>query len=70
MDARQEHFPWEDAGGRLGDTLMPLLSFNRARQRVRRDYAFSGRGAGIRRLPRLRWMLPGISSRRRKGFRA
>lgn len=33
MAARQEHFPWEEAGEKLGDTLMPLLAFNRARQR-------------------------------------
>ena len=44
MDARQEHFPWEDAGGRLGDTLMPLLSFNRARQRDSADYAILWEG--------------------------
>ena len=44
MDARQEHFPWEDAGGRLGDTLMPLLSFNRARQRDSSDYAILWEG--------------------------
>lgn len=33
MDARQEHFNWDEAGEKLNDTLMPLLSFCRTRQR-------------------------------------
>lgn len=44
LDARQEHFPWEEAGTRLSDTLLPLLSFNRARQRDAADYAILWQG--------------------------
>lgn len=50
LDARQEHFPWEDAGERLSDTLLPLLAFNRARQRDSADYAILWQG---RRHPRI-----------------
>lgn len=38
--AQQEHFPWEEAGEKLSDTLMPLLAFNRARARDPADYAW------------------------------
>lgn len=48
MEARQEHFNWEEAGEKLGDTLMPLLSFCRARQRGNEGQAILWEG---RKLP-------------------
>ena len=44
MDAGTEHFPWNDAGERMGDTLTALLGFLRARRRDEREYAFLWQG--------------------------
>ncbi len=39
-EARMAHIPWEDAGEKLLDTLMPLMAFIRARKRDTTDYAW------------------------------
>ncbi len=44
LDTQQEHFDWEAAGERLGDTLTPLLSFVRARRRDATEYAWLWQG--------------------------
>ncbi|MGN0755166.1 MAG: ATP-dependent DNA helicase [Aristaeellaceae bacterium] len=44
MTAQNESFPWEEAGERLSDTLLPLLSFVRARRRDTTAYAWLWQG--------------------------
>lgn len=44
MTAQNEYFPWEEVGERVGDTLMPLLSFVRARRRDITEYAWLWQG--------------------------
>ena len=41
---QNEHFDWDDAGEKLGDTLLPLLSFVRARRREAGEYALLWQG--------------------------
>ena len=48
MAAQQEHFRWEDAGEDVRDTLLPLLSYLRARRRPAEEYAFLWRGGKTR----------------------
>lgn len=40
LDAQGEHFPWEEAGEKLSDTLSELLGLQRALRRDSSDYAF------------------------------
>lgn len=42
--AQNEHFNWDEAGEKLGDTLLPLLSFVRARRRDTTEYAWLWQG--------------------------
>jgi len=44
ISAQNEHFNWDEAGEKLGDTLLPLLSFVRARRRDAAEYAFLWQG--------------------------
>ena len=39
MTAQNEYFPWDEAGEKVSDTLLPLLSFVRARRRDTTEYA-------------------------------
>jgi len=48
MAAANEYFPWDEAGERLGDTLLALLSFLRARRRDAAEYAFLWQGRKTR----------------------
>ena len=48
MAAANESFPWDEAGERLGDTLLALLSFLRARRRDAAEYAFLWQGRKTR----------------------
>lgn len=48
MAAANENFPWDEAGERLGDTLLALLSFLRARRRDAAEYAFLWQGRKTR----------------------
>ena len=41
---QNESFNWDEAGEKLGDTLLPLLSFVRARRRDTTEYAFLWQG--------------------------
>lgn len=42
--AQNESFNWDEAGEKLGDTLLPLLSFVRARKRDTTEYAWLWQG--------------------------
>ncbi len=44
MAAQHEPFNWDEVGEKLGDTLMPLLSFVRARRRDTTEYAWLWQG--------------------------
>ncbi len=44
MTAQNEYFPWDEAGENVGDTLLPLLSFVRARKRDTTEYAWLWQG--------------------------
>lgn len=44
MTAQNESFNWDEVGEKLGDTLMPLLSFVRARRRDTTEYAWLWQG--------------------------
>ena len=44
MTAQNEHFPWDEAGEKVSDTLLPLLSFVRARKRDTTEYAWLWQG--------------------------
>ncbi len=44
ITAQNEYFPWDEAGEKAGDTLLPLLSFIRARKRDAVDYAWLWQG--------------------------
>ena len=44
MTAQNEYFPWDEAGEKVGDTLLPLLSFVRARRRDTTEYAWLWQG--------------------------
>ena len=44
MAAQHEAFNWDEVGESLGDTLMPLLSFVRARRRDTTEYAWLWQG--------------------------
>ena len=44
MTAQNEPFNWDEAGEKLGDTLLPLLSFVRARRRDTTEYAWLWQG--------------------------
>ena len=44
MEAQSEYFPWEETGEKVSDTLLPLLSFVRARRRDTTDYAWLWQG--------------------------
>ena len=44
LDAGAEHFPWNENGERMSDTLMALLGFLWARRRDKREYAFLWQG--------------------------
>ncbi len=48
--AQFEHFPWEEVGEKLSDTLMPLLGFIRARKRDATEYAWLWQGRKSRTL--------------------
>ncbi len=48
MAAVGESFPWDEAGERLGDTLLALLGFLRARRRDAAEYAFLWQGRKTR----------------------
>ncbi len=48
MAAANESFPWDEAGERVGDTLLALLSFLRARRRDSSEYAFLWQGRKTR----------------------
>ncbi len=48
LAARYERFNWDEAGENLGDTLMPLLSFVRARKRDTTECAWLWHGQGKR----------------------
>ncbi len=48
MAAANEYFPWDEAGEKVGDTLLALLSFLRARRRDTSEYAFLWQGAKTR----------------------
>ncbi len=48
MAAANESFPWDEAGERVGDTLLALLSFLRARRRDAAEYAFLWQGRKTR----------------------
>jgi len=48
MAAANEYFPWDEAGEKVGDTLLALLSFLRARRRDASEYAFLWQGAKTR----------------------
>ena len=48
MAAANESFPWDEAGERLGDTLLALLGFLRARRRDAAEYAFLWQGRKTR----------------------
>ena len=50
MAASREHFPWDEAGERLGDTLLELLGYLRARRRDPAGYAFLWQGEKTRRV--------------------
>ncbi|MBQ8554972.1 MAG: ATP-dependent DNA helicase [Clostridia bacterium] len=42
--SQNEYFPWEEAGERVSDTFLPLLSFVRARKRDTTEYAWLWQG--------------------------
>lgn len=44
MTAQNEYFPWDEAGEKVSDTLLPLLSFVRARRRDTTEYAWLWQG--------------------------
>ncbi len=44
LDAQGEHFPWEEAGERMMDTLSELMGFVRVMRRERSAYAFLWQG--------------------------
>ncbi len=44
LDAEGERFDWGESGEKAGDTLLPLLSFVRARRRDTTDYAWLWQG--------------------------
>ncbi len=44
MTAQNEYFPWDEAGEKVSDTLLPLLSFVRARKRDTTEYAWLWQG--------------------------
>ena len=44
MTAQNESFPWDEAGEKLSDTLLPLLSFVRARRRDTTECAWLWQG--------------------------
>jgi len=44
ISAQNEPFNWDEAGEKLGDTLLPLLSFVRARKRDTTEYAWLWQG--------------------------
>jgi len=44
ITTQNESFNWDDAGEKLGDTLLPLLSFVRARKRDSTEYAWLWQG--------------------------
>ena len=44
MTAQNEDFPWDEAGEKVSDTLLPLLSFVRARKRDTTEYAWLWQG--------------------------
>lgn len=48
MAAANESFPWDEAGERVGDTLLSLLGFLRARRRDAAEYAFLWQGQKTR----------------------
>ena len=50
LDAQQEHFPWDEAGERLSDTLSPLMGFVHARRRETTEYAWLWQGQKTRRV--------------------
>lgn len=53
LDAQEEHFPWDEAGERLSDTLSPLMGFLRARRRDDTAYAWLWQGKKTRTLTAL-----------------
>ena len=50
LDAQQEHFPWDEAGERLSDTLSPLMGFIHARRRETTEYAWLWQGQKTRKV--------------------
>lgn len=50
LDAESEHFPWDEAGEKLSDTLSPLLGFLRAGRRDESDYAWLWQGQKTRKV--------------------
>ena len=44
ISTQNESFNWDEAGEKLGDTLLPLLSFVRARRRDTTEYAYLWQG--------------------------
>ncbi len=48
MTAQNDHFNWDEAGEKVSDTLLPLLSFVRARKRDTTEYAWLWRGRKTR----------------------
>ncbi|MCH5287346.1 MAG: hypothetical protein J1E43_07985 [Christensenellaceae bacterium] len=50
LDAQQEHFPWDEAGERLNDTLSPLMGFVHARRRETTEYAWLWQGQKTRKV--------------------
>ena len=44
MTAQNEYFPWDEAGEKVSDMLLPLLSFVRARRRDTTEYAWLWQG--------------------------
>ena len=50
LDAQQEHFPWDEAGEKLNDTLSPLMGFVHARRRETTEYAWLWQGQKTRRI--------------------
>ncbi len=44
MTAQNEYFPWDEAGEKVGDTLLPLLAFVRARRRDTTECAWLWQG--------------------------
>lgn len=50
MDAEREHFPWDEAGEKLSDTLSPLLGFLHAGRGGESEYAYLWQGKKTRRV--------------------